>query len=201
MAKGSHYCVPYRRRHEGKTDYRARRALVISGKPRLVVRSTLKNVTAQIIVAKPHGDEVLVSAHSKELGNYEWKTPEGNIPSAYLTGLLCGLKAKAKGLEQAILDIGLRSPSKGARVFAVLKGVLDAGIEVPHTEEKLPDEERIEGKHITQYAESMSSTPEKYQSTFSQYIKQNLPPENLTKVLAEAKSAMMAAFKNGGKDK
>jgi large subunit ribosomal protein L18 len=79
MAKGSHYCVPYRRRHEGKTDYRARRALVISGKPRLVVRSTLKNVTAQIIVAKPHGDEVLVSAHSKELGITSGKLLKGTF--------------------------------------------------------------------------------------------------------------------------
>lgn len=201
MAKDSHYCVPYKRRNEGKTDYRTRRAFVISGKPRLVVRSTLKNVTAQVIMAKPNGDEVLVSTHSRELSNYGWKAPEGNIPSAYLTGLLCGVKAKEKGVKQAILDIGLRSPSKGARVFAVLKGFLDAGVEVPHSEEKLPAEDRIEGKHIAQYAENMVSMPEKYQSTFSNYLKHNLPPENFVKVFVEAKNGIMTAFKSGGKDK
>ncbi|MEM3054745.1 MAG: 50S ribosomal protein L18, partial [Candidatus Bathyarchaeia archaeon] len=154
MAKNSRYCVPYRRRREGKTDYRKRKALVISGKPRLVVRGTLKNIAIQIVAAKPYGDEVLVSAHSRELKNYGWKAPRGNLPAAYLTGLLCGFKAKAKGIKEAILDIGLRTPSKGARVFAALKGVLDSGLEVSHGEEKLPDEKRIRGEHIAQYAKT-----------------------------------------------
>ncbi|NIQ04427.1 MAG: 50S ribosomal protein L18, partial [Candidatus Korarchaeota archaeon] len=53
--------------------------------------------------------------------------------------LLCGFKTKAKGIDDTILDIGLNSPTKGAKVFAMLKGVLDAGVKVPHNEEKLPD--------------------------------------------------------------
>jgi len=199
MAKDSRYCVQLRRRKEGKTDYKARKALVISGKPRLVVRNTLKNVIAQIIVAKPHGDEVLVSAHSRELKKYEWKAHAGNLPSAYLTGLLCGLKAKAQGVKEVILDIGLHSPSKGARVFAMLKGVLDAGVHVPHSEEKLPDEKRIEGEHIAQYAESLASNPEEYQSKFSKYLEQKLPPESLPKHFAKVKTEILAAFKSGGK--
>jgi large subunit ribosomal protein L18 len=199
MAKDSRYCVQLRRRKEGKTDYKARKALVISGKPRLVVRNTLKNVIAQVIVAKPHGDEVLVSAHSRELKKYEWKVHAGNLPSAYLTGLLCGLKAKAKGVKEVILDIGLHSPSKGARVFAMLKGVLDAGVHVPHSEEKLPDEKRIEGEHIAQYAESLASNPEEYQSKFSKYLEQKLPPESLPKHFAKVKTKILAAFKSGGK--
>jgi large subunit ribosomal protein L18 len=199
MAKDSRYCVQLRRRREGKTDYKARKALVISGKPRLVVRNTLKNVIAQIIVAKPHGDEVLVSAHSRELKKYEWKAHAGNLSSAYLTGLLCGLKAKAQGVKEVILDIGLHSPSKGARVFAMLKGVLDAGVHVPHSEEKLPDEKRIEGEHIAQYAESLASNPEEYQSKFSKYLEQKLPPEDLPKHFAKVKTEILAAFKSGGK--
>jgi large subunit ribosomal protein L18 len=199
MAKDSRYCVQLRRRKEGKTDYKARKALVISGKPRLVVRNTLKNVIAQIIVAKPHGDEVLVSAHSRELKKYEWKAHAGNLSSAYLTGLLCGLKAKAQGVKEVILDIGLHSPSKGARVFAMLKGVLDAGVHVPHSEEKLPDEKRIEGEHIVQYAESLASNPEEYQSKFSKYLEQKLPPESLPKHFAKVKKEILAAFKSGGK--
>ena len=172
---------------------------MISGKPRLVVRNTLKNVIAQIIVAKPHGDEVLVSAHSRELKKYEWKAHAGNLSSAYLTGLLCGLKAKTQGVKEVILDIGLHSPSKGARVFAMLKGVLDAGVHVPHSEEKLPDEKRIEGEHIAQYAESLASNPEEYQSKFSKYLEQKLPPEDLPKHFAKVKTEILAAFKSGGK--
>jgi len=199
MAKDSRYCVQLRRRREGKTDYKARKALVLSGKPRFVARGTLKNVIAQIVVAKPHGDEVLVSAHSRELKKYEWKAPGGNLPAAYLTGLLCGLKAKAQDVKEVILDIGLHSPSKGARVFAMLKGVLDAGVHVPHSEEKLPDEKRIEGEHIAQYAESLASNPEEYQSKFSKYLEQKLPPEDLPKHFAKVKKEISAAFKSGGK--
>src|SRR4030067_1642274 len=99
MARNARYRVQLRRRRERKTDYQARKALVVSGRPRLVARSTLKNTVAQIVVAKPHGDEVLASAHSRELQKkYGWKAPTGNVPAAYLTGLLCGLKAKAKGV-------------------------------------------------------------------------------------------------------
>ncbi|MBC7130755.1 50S ribosomal protein L18, partial [Candidatus Bathyarchaeota archaeon] len=156
MAKNARYCVPYRRRREGKTNYRKRKALILSGKPRLVVRGSLKNMIAQVIVAKPYGDEVLVSAHSRELIRYGWNAPRGNLPAAYLTGLLCGLKAKAKGLEEAVLDIGLHTPSSGSRVFAALKGAIDAGINISHSEEKLPDEDRIIGKHIASYAQLLS---------------------------------------------
>ena len=199
MAKDSRYCVQFRRRKEGKTDYKARKALVLSGKPRLVTRATLKNMIAQIIIAKPHGDEVLVSAYSKELANYEWKAPGGNLPAAYLTGLLCGLEAKAKGVKEVILDIGLHSPSKSARVFAVLKGVLDAGIQVPHSEEKLPDEKRIEGEHIAKYAESLASNQEEYQSKFSKYLEQKLAPETLPEHFAKVKKEIIASFKSRGK--
>jgi large subunit ribosomal protein L18 len=200
MAKGSGYCVPYRRRREGKTDYKARKVSVLSGKRRVVIRSSLKNVTVQIVAAKPNGDEVLVSAHSRELAKkYGWKAPAGNLPTAYLTGFLCGLKAKAQGIEEAISDIGLHAPSKGARVFAVLKGILDAGIHIPHSEEKLPDEKRIRGEHIAQYAKGLASNAEEYQRRFSKYLEQKLPPENLSEHFVEARKELVAAFESGGK--
>ncbi|MEM2568015.1 MAG: 50S ribosomal protein L18 [Candidatus Bathyarchaeia archaeon] len=202
MAKSSRYSVPYRRRREGKTDYRKRKALILSRKPRLVVRGTLKNIIVQIVAAKPHGDEVLVSAHSRELlREYGWKAPRGNLPAAYLTGLLCGLKAKAQGIEEAVLDIGLHSPTKGARVFAALKGVLDAGLNVPHGEEKLPDENRIKGMHIAQYAKMLSADTEKYTAAFSEYLKNKVPPESLPEHFADVKKAVIAAFKSGGKSR
>ncbi len=199
MAKNARYCVPFRRRREGKTDYKARKAFLLSGKPRLVARCSNNNVSAQIIVAKPNGDEVAASAQSKEVARkYDWKAPRGNVPAAYLTGFLCGLKAKAHGIEEAILDIGLYPPSKGARIFAVLKGVLDAEVNVPHSEEKLPDEKRIEGEHIAKYARGLASNAEEYQSRFSNYLKEKIPPETLPKHVAQVKTDMMKAFKSGG---
>ncbi|MCS7124668.1 MAG: 50S ribosomal protein L18 [Candidatus Bathyarchaeota archaeon] len=202
MARDARYCVPYRRRREGKTNYRKRKALIVSGKPRLVVRGSLKNIVVQMIASKPAGDTVLASAHSRELlKKYGWKAPRGNIPTAYLTGLLCGLKAKAKGVTEAVLDIGLHSPTKGAKVFAALKGVLDAGLAVPCSEEKLPDENRIRGLHIVQYAKTLSAEGEKYMAAFSKYLENKIPPEQLPEHFAEVKKAVVAAFKGGGESR
>jgi large subunit ribosomal protein L18 len=199
VARDSRYCTKFRRRREGKTDYHARKALVLSGKLRLVTRTSINNIIAQIIVARPKGDEVLVSAHSRELVKYGWKAPRGNLSAAYLTGFLCGLKAKAHGVEEAILDIGLYRPTKGARVFAVLKGVLDAKVNIPHSEEKLPDEKRIKGEHIAKYAESLASDVEEYQSTWSGYLKQEIKPETLPKHFEQVKKQMVEAFQSRGK--
>lgn len=199
MARGSSYRVPLRRRREGKTDYQARKALVLSGKPRLVARCALKNATAQIVVAKPYGDEVLASAHSRELKKkYGWKAPTGNVPAAYLTGLLCGLKAKAKGVEEAILDIGLIAPTRGARIFAALNGVLDAGVEVPHNEEKII-KERAEGTHIAKYGKSLASDSEIYSAKFSKYLEQKVTPEKLPEHFAKVKADIVSSFKKGDK--
>src|SRR3990170_3140777 len=179
MAKGARYRVQVRRRREGKTDYRARKALVISRLPRLVASSTLKNISAQIVVAKPTGDLVLVAAHSSELTkNYGWKASTGNVPSAYLTGLLCGLKAKKEGIPKAVLDIGLTAPTKGSRLFAVLNGALDAGMEVPHDDSKLV-KERAKGEHIAKYGKTLGAGSEEYTAKFSKYLEQELSPEEV----------------------
>jgi len=196
MAKNASYRVKLRRRREGKTDYQARKALVTSRKPRLVTRASIKNVEVQIIVAKPHGDMVLASANSRELiKSYGWRAPTGNIPAAYLTGLLCGLKAKASGIEEAILDIGLVSPTKGSKIFAVLSGVVDAGVEVPHSEDKIV-KERMKGEHIAKYAKSLGVGSEKYATKFSQYSAQDVAPEKIAEHFIKVKADIMAGTKS-----
>jgi large subunit ribosomal protein L18 len=195
MAKGSSYRVHLRRRREGKTDYQARKALVTSRKPRLVTRASIKNVEVQIIIAKPHGDEVLASANSRELiKSYGWRAPTGNIPASYLTGLLCGVKAKAAGIKEAILDIGLVSPTKGSKIFAVLSGVVDAGVEVPHSEEKIV-KERMKGEHIAKYAKSLGAGSEEYTAKFSQYNAQGVAPEKIVEHFTKVKADIIAVSK------
>jgi len=196
MARGPSYRVPFRRRREEKTNYRLRRALVLSGLPRLVVRGTLKYMIVQVAEAKVTGDEVLVSAHSHELEKiYGWKGSCGNISAAYLTGLLCGCRAVARGVENAVLDIGLRSPSRGARVFAALRGILDAGVLVPHDEGILPDEKRIRGEHIVDYANHLSPNPDDYQQRFSKHLSRGLRPEQLSEHFSLIKEKIISSFK------
>ena len=50
--------------------------------------------------------------------------------------------------NEAILDIGLAASTPGNRVFAALKGMVEAGLEIPHGEEVLPSDDRINGSHI-----------------------------------------------------
>ena len=196
MAKKANYRVQLRRRREGKTDYQARKALVTSRRPRLVARASNKNVEVQIIIAKPHGDEVLASANSRELiKSYGWRAPTGNIPAAYLTGLLAGLKAKTAGIQEAILDLGLVSPTKGSRSFAVLSGVVDAGVTVPHSDEKIV-KERTKGDHIAKYAKSLGAGSEEYTTKFSQYTAQGVAPEKIGEHFAKVKADIMAGTKS-----
>ena len=54
-------------------------------------------------------------------------------------------RAKDKGIKECVLDIGRYMPVTGSKIFASLKGVIDAGIECPYSEEKLPKEDRITG--------------------------------------------------------
>jgi large subunit ribosomal protein L18 len=72
----------------------------------------------------------------------------GNVPAAYLTGLLAGKKAKRLNVNEAILDIGLQNSTKGSRIYAAVKGIIDSGVNVPHDVEMLPKEDRLTGKHI-----------------------------------------------------
>ncbi|MBU7023120.1 MAG: 50S ribosomal protein L18 [Theionarchaea archaeon] len=148
MAHGPRYRVAFRRRREGKTDYHQRCTMVQSGRNRLVVRKSLRHVAVQVIKAETQGDLTLACAHSSELKRFGWKLPTSNIPAAYLTGYLCGVRALKGGIEKAILDIGVNRIVPGSRLFAALKGAADAGLDIPYSETILPSEERIKGAHI-----------------------------------------------------
>lgn len=177
MAQGSRYKLAFRRRREGKTDYRARLKLISLEKSRLVVRLTNNHTIVQIIDVAQEGDETLVSAHSKELQKMGWLGSGKNTSAAYLTGFLCAKKALEAGIDEAVLDIGLKSSIKGAKIYAALKGAVDAGLYVPHNDSILPADERIRGEHVAVYAESLSD--EEVKERFSQYIANGLSPKDL----------------------
>jgi large subunit ribosomal protein L18 len=196
MATGPSYRVPFRRRREGKTDYHSRRALVSSRLPRLIARGTLKHTIAQVAEAKTSGDVIIASAHSCELiKTYGWQSNCKNVPAAYLTGLLCGYRAIAHGIKKAVLDIGLQCPSRGSRVFALLKGFLDAGVMVPHDEKMLPDGKRICGEHVVDYASQLSSNLDAYQKLFSKQLSKGLRPEQLSEHFSLTKEKIVSSFK------
>ncbi len=185
LARGPRYRVKYRRRREGKTNYRKRLKLLISKKPRLVVRVTNRRVIAQIVEYAEEGDRILVAVDSLKLKDYGWKGDENNTPAAYLTGLLIAKMAEKAGIKEAVLDIGLHSPTRGSRVFAVLRGAVEAGLDVPHSEEVFPDDDRIRGEHIAAYYEE---NPEK----FKKYEDRGLKPSELPSHVDEVKEKILS---------
>ena len=191
MADGPRYAVPYRRRREGRTDYKLRRSLVRSGKPRAVVRLTNKYVIVQISEATTTGDIVKASASSKQLAKMGWKGGLGNLPAAYLTGALAARRAVASGVKEAILDIGLKGPSKGSKIFATLKGLADSGLVVPHSDEPLPKMDRIGGSHIAGYAKKLAGEQDVYKKRFSGYLKRGLKPEDLSGHFEQVRKIIM----------
>jgi large subunit ribosomal protein L18 len=148
MAHGPRYSVHFRRRREGKTDYRYRLRLLHAEAPRLVVRKTASKTIVQVAEYKPEGDRMVAQATSTELGKLGWKSSATNLPAAYLTGLLAAKRAKAAGVESAVLDAGLGKPTRGGRVFCALRGAIDGGLDIPHGEDVLPSDKRMRGEHL-----------------------------------------------------
>lgn len=136
--------VYFRRKREGRTDYRKRLAMLKSRLPRLVVRKSNKHMTIQLVSYEPDGDKVLAIARSTELQKYGWTNATSNIPAAYLTGYLLAKKVK-KG--KAIVDIGYQIHQPGSRIYAAVKGAKDGGLDIACSEKVFPSEDRIQGKH------------------------------------------------------
>ena len=140
------YSQILRRLREEKTNYRKRRYLLMGRRDYITVQISSENTLVQIHKPEMQGDKVLASAHSRYLLGKGWKGSRKNIPAAYLTGYLAGEKALVKGVNAAVLYSGTRRYTQ--RMAAALKGVIDAGLEVPADSETFPNDERLAGKHL-----------------------------------------------------
>jgi len=190
MTKTSTYQTTFKRRHGKKTNYAKRLAMLKSKAPRIVVRKTNSRIIVQAIEFNGNDDKVLAQAESNQLKEFGWH-PTNNTPTAYLTGLLCGKRAKEKGVKKGNLDIGFATPVHGSTVFGALKGLIDAGIDLPADAKAFPKQDRIEGKAIEVYAKSLSE--EEFGKRFSAYAKSGVDAKNISKKFAEAKEKVLGA--------
>jgi len=232
------YQVKYRRRREGKTDYRARKRLITQDKNkyatpkyRIVVRFTNKDIVAQIIYSKITGDVVLTAAYSHELPRYGIKFGLTNYAAAYAVGLLLarrhltnvGLAEKYVGLSEAsgsdfnvadnkegprpftaLLDVGLVRTTTGHRIFGALKGALDGGLSIPHSDRRFAgynEEEKklnadvlrkyIFGGHVAEYFKLLSTDDKpKFQRHFSRLIKAGVKGSDFETIYKKAHTAI-----------
>lgn len=187
MKRSDIYNLQFKRKRNGLTDYRKRLKILSSRKPRLVVRKSVKNIFASIIVYKDEGDLSKASAHSRMLKKLGWEFNTGSLPSAYLVGFLLGKKAIKAGIKEAVMDIGLQKSIKGSRIYAVLAGAVDAGLSVPHKKEMLPGKDRLGGKHIADYAGKLKGNDEAMKKQFGNYIKENKDLSSITKNIEDVK--------------
>lgn len=151
MAHGKNQRLRYKRRRNGETDYRRRMRMLRGGSARAVVRVTNTQTICQLVDYETSGDKIAVSIDGKMLVNkFDWPLDASrkSVPASYLSGYAMGKAAIAAGHDEAILDIGLASSTPGSRVFAALKGMVDAGLEIPHSDDVLPEDDRISGAHI-----------------------------------------------------
>ncbi|KAH9310837.1 hypothetical protein KI387_025872, partial [Taxus chinensis] len=209
--------VKFKRRREGKTDYRARIRLINQDKNkyntpkyRFVVRFSNKDIVAQIIYATLAGDVTMAAAYSHELPRYGLEVGLTNYAAAYCTGLLLARRVlkhlemdeeyvgneEATGEDfsvepgdtrrpfRALLDVGLVRTTTGNRVFGALKGALDGGLDIPHSEKRFAgyskDDKSLDadvhrkyifGGHVSAYMKhSMQNFPIKQRYSTTQTV-------------------------------
>ena len=148
-----------------------------SKKYRLVVRRTNARIITQIIYSTMTGDRVFCAADSFELRAHGLNAGLTNYSAAYCTGLLLARRllkqtkladvyAPNTSIDgdyfnsyenmdddkrpfKALLDVGLQRTTTGARIFGVLKGACDGGINVPHKTKRFPGYSRAKIEVIT----------------------------------------------------
>ncbi|KAI5567801.1 hypothetical protein POPTR_013G128600v4 [Populus trichocarpa] len=238
-AYSKRFQVKFKRRREGKTDYRARIRLINQDKNkyntpkyRFVVRFSNKDIVAQITSASITGDTVLASAYAHELPRYGLEVGLTNYAAAYCTGLLLARRllkmlemdeeyegnVEATGEDfsvepadtrrpfRALLDVGLVRTTTGNRVFGALKGALDGGLDIPHSEKRFAgfgkDNKQLDaevhrkyiyGGHVAAYMRTlMEDEPEKYQSHFSEYLKREIDADCMEALYKKVHAAIRA---------
>jgi len=204
-----------------------------SPKYRLVVRFTNTDIIAQIVYATISSDRVLAAAYSHELAQERYGVKAGlhNYAAAYATGLLIARRVlktlkldtiytgkekldgtwymvkEAAGQHRpftVLLDVGLSRTSTGAKLFAVLKGAVDGGLEIPHKTRRFAGHntetnkfdpkilrKHIFGGHVADYMKHLQAEdPEKYQSQFAEYLKAQIGPDDIEKIWTKAHAAI-----------
>ncbi|XP_011002862.1 PREDICTED: 60S ribosomal protein L5 [Populus euphratica] len=201
-------------------------------KYRFVVRFTNKDIIAQITSASIAGDIVLASAYAHELPRYGLEAGLTNYAAAYCTGLLLARRVlkmlemddeyegnvEATGEDfsvepadsrrpfRALLDVGLLRTTTGNRVFGALKGALDGGLDIPHSDKRFAgyakDNKQLDaevhrkyiyGGHVAAYMRTlMEDEPEKYQSHFSEYLKRGIDADGMEALYKKVHAAIRA---------
>jgi large subunit ribosomal protein L18 len=183
------YTAVPRRTRQNRTNYRKRIAILVGRHSFVSITVSNQNIMAQVLKPQVMGDIVITAVSSKELLKYGWKGSMNSMPSCYLTGLLLGIRTLEKGMKNLVLYTGKKSFT--TRVASCLKGIIDAGVSIPVSEVSLPEIERLNGGHISRYAEVLKKDEQKYNSHFSSLLENGFLPENYPRYFEEVKTRII----------
>jgi len=212
--------------HQDKNKYN-------TPKYRLIVRFTNKDIICQIAYARIEGDYIVSTAYAHELPRYGVKLGLTNYAAAYCTGLLLARRTLQKhklddiykgtttitgdtfeneaveGKQRPFkcyLDVGLARTSTGAKVFGALKGAVDGGLDIPHSNRRFPGFNResnefkadvhrrhIFGLHVADYMSNLKEeNPDLYQKQFNRFVKNGIEPDSFEALYKAAHAAIRA---------
>jgi large subunit ribosomal protein L5e len=91
------------------------------------------------------------------------------------------------------LDVGIKATTRGAKVFAAMKGASDGGLDIPHNNKRFPGydpdaktfdaedlKDHIMGGHVGQFMEMMEEDDEEnYKKVFAKYIENEISADDL----------------------
>jgi large subunit ribosomal protein L5e len=209
-------------------------------KYRLVVRFTNKDIIVQVFSSDLDHDVCLAAAYAHELKRYGLKVGFTNYAAAYATGLLLARRVNVKfGLHElyegnkeingedynvtedadenekspfkALLDVGLKRTTTGARIFGALKGATDGGIDVPHKDRRFPGSSKSEeegkkyepnpekhreyifGLHVARYMKELKAEDsDLYNRQFKKYIANGVEADGIEGTYKKLHSAIRA---------
>ncbi|CAH6792758.1 unknown_gene_583 [Phodopus roborovskii] len=179
------YQVRVRRWREGKTDYYARKRLVIQDKNKY----NTPKYRMIIAYACIEGDMIVCAAYAHELPKYGVKVGLTNYAAAYCTGLLLARRLLNRFDEYNVESIdGLARTTTGNKVFGALKGAVDGGFKEFNAE---VHRKHIMGQNVADYMRYlMEEDEDAYKKQFSQYIKNNVTPDMMEEMYKKAHAAI-----------
>jgi large subunit ribosomal protein L5e len=121
--------------------------------------------------------------------------PTGEVVSTEVNGrtYFVGEVDDEKRPFRALLDVGIKNTTTGAKIFGAMKGASDGGLDIPHSEKRFPGfnrdtknfdaathKARIMGEHVADYMREMEEDDEEnFKRHFSHYLEDSVAADDL----------------------
>lgn len=120
------------------------------------------------------------------------------------THYVAGVEEADRKPFRAFLDVGIKNTTTGSRVFAAMKGAVDGGMDIPHSNKRFPGYTRdtkqydaevlkghIMGEHVADYMREMEEDDEEnYAKHFAKYVSEDKEADDLEEMYEKVHAAI-----------